>query len=318
MTNFKKIGLTALAGSLAATTFAQAGSMNVSGTAQMEYESNSYGTNKNTVTDEFRFNQNISFSGSGELDNGFGVELMITENLNGAGTVTSATVALDMGDMGVLRMDDYYYGAGMAAYQDVVPNAGEQVWDDTGAADHGSPDEGITNPSTSGIETLGYTVSANGFTLSTSLAFEGDGSEETAVIAADGLVDGLLVGAGAGTNVNGALAEDDMETYFIKYAVGPITVGAQQSKIDAEAANSDIERDAYGISFAVNENLSISYGVSDTEFDAQTSDEENKGFSASYTSGGMTVGLVNNQKDNAGGTAATDEEVVELKLTFAF
>jgi len=40
MTNFKKIGLTALAGTLAATAYAQAGSLSVSGTARMEYQSN--------------------------------------------------------------------------------------------------------------------------------------------------------------------------------------------------------------------------------------------------------------------------------------
>jgi hypothetical protein len=39
MTNFKKIGLTALAGTLAATAFAQAGALSVSGTARMEYQS---------------------------------------------------------------------------------------------------------------------------------------------------------------------------------------------------------------------------------------------------------------------------------------
>ncbi len=39
MTNLKKIGLTALAGSLAAIGYAQAGALAVSGTARMEYQS---------------------------------------------------------------------------------------------------------------------------------------------------------------------------------------------------------------------------------------------------------------------------------------
>jgi outer membrane protein OmpU len=70
---------------------------------------------------------------------------------------------------------------------------------------------------------------------------------------------------------------------------------------------------------AVNENLSVSYGVSDTEFDeAGLVDEENSGISASYTAGGMTFGLVHNQKDNEAGTDGTDREVTELKLTLAF
>ena len=39
MTNLKKIGLTALAGSLAAIGYAQAGALDVTGTARMEYQS---------------------------------------------------------------------------------------------------------------------------------------------------------------------------------------------------------------------------------------------------------------------------------------
>jgi len=88
--------------------------------------------------------------------------------------------------------------------------------------------------------------------------------------------------------------------------------------VDKDAAASDIERTAYGISFAVNENLSVSYGVSDTDFESSTSDEENEGISASYTAGGATIGFVHNTKDNAGGTANADHETTELKLTFAF
>jgi outer membrane protein OmpU len=101
------------------------------------------------------------------------------------------------------------------------------------------------------------------------------------------------------------------------YAMGPISVGAQQTKVEKDAANTDIERDSYGITFAVNENLSIGYGVSEVEYDAISNDEESTGIQASYTSGGMTIGFVNNKKDNLiGGT--TDMEMNELMLTFAF
>ena len=70
---------------------------------------------------------------------------------------------------------------------------------------------------------------------------------------------------------------------------------------------------------AVNESLSVSYGVSETEFDESgLKDEENSGVSASYTAGGMTIGLVHNSKDNEAGTDKTNREVTELKLTLAF
>ena len=105
---------------------------------------------------------------------------------------------------------------------------------------------------------------------------------------------------------------------YVKYAMGSVSVGYQTTEVDATAANTDIERTAYGISFAVNENLSIGYGISDTEFDATpTVDEENTGIGIAYTSGGMKLGLINNTKDNEGGVAGTTE-MTELQLTFAF
>jgi outer membrane protein OmpU len=73
MTNLKKIGLTALAGTLAATTFAQAGTVDVTAKANMEYETNK-ATNK-LSDDTFFQNKSVTFSGSGELDNGFGVSM---------------------------------------------------------------------------------------------------------------------------------------------------------------------------------------------------------------------------------------------------
>jgi len=77
MTNLKKIGLTALAGTLAATTFANAGSMSVSGNAIMEYQTTEADAGSNSVntTDGFVLNSSLVFSGSGELDNGMTVSV---------------------------------------------------------------------------------------------------------------------------------------------------------------------------------------------------------------------------------------------------
>ena len=318
MTNIKKIGLTALAGTLASFS-ANAGEMSVSGTAQMTISSDQSATSSTLVnnTDKFEVNSSLVFSGSGEMDNGFGVS--VESNLTG-GAQTVANMQLDMGDMGTLSMDTGDDLTGLPKYQDKVPNAGEQVWDDTPAT-HGKPAQGVVNPRADNTieEALGYKVSMEGFTLSTHASFgDGNGTEYSAVIAVDGLVDGLEVGAGLGNNWTSNTAEDDLETMYLTYAAGPVKIGAQKSTVDKDAATTDIERTAYGISFAVNENLSVSYGISDTDFESSTSDEENEGISASYTAGGATIGFVHNTKDNAGGTANADHETTELKLTFAF
>jgi outer membrane protein OmpU len=310
MTNLRKIGLTALAGTLAATT-AHAGDLTVTGTATMEYQSTQDTISSNT--DSFAQNGTIVFSGSGELDNGMGVSFM--QALAG-GTLTSQSVALDMGDMGTLSVASLNM-AGIGTIQDMVPNAGEQPWDDLGTqgTEHGTPEQGVASPHSG--DRLGYSINVGGAILSAAMNYAVNSPTTSAAIQLPNLVEGLNIGAGLAEDQQSATVENDIETYYITYSMGPISVGAQQTKVDHQTANSDIERDSYGITFAVNENLSIGYGVSDTEFDAKSLDEENTGIQASYTSGGMTVGVVNNTKDNMGGDN-TDKEMTELKLTFAF
>ena len=110
-----------------------------------------------------------------------------------------------------------------------------------------------------------------------------------------------------------------MTTAWATYTTGPITMGLQLSEIDKTAANSDVDRTHVAISFAVNENLSVSYGISDVDYELSTkSSEESSGFSASYTMGGMTLGAVANKSDSLLGTAGTDRTFTEVSLAFAF
>ena len=319
MTNLKKVGLTALAGTLATMTAVQAADVSISGKALMEYETNSTKTTALAEQKDDTFDQNtsITFSASGEMDNGMTASWMHTHSGTG---VFSSLVTLDMGDMGSLYMDQGNAGRqGITTIQDKVPNAGEQVWDDTGAGDHGTPTQGVANVGSG--NTLGYAITSGMMKLSAGLSYNNGSQESFAVTFSDVGGSGLSVGAGTAVFQNPDLVtEDDVDTYFATYTMGSITAGAQKTKVKAETASQDIERSSMGVSFAVNENLSISYGVSDVEFDeaALTKDEESSGVSASYTTGGMTVGLVHNSKDNVGGTDGTDEQVTELKLTLAF
>ena len=312
MTNFKKIGLTALAGSLAAIGYAQAGALDVSGTARMEYQSTT--NNTGNSGDSFAQNTTISFTGSGELDNGMTVSYLQAQS--GAGTLTSQGVTLDMGDMGVLTMTNYN-AAGIGTIQDMVPNGGEQPWDDlaTGAGDHGTPEQGVASPHAG--NRLGYKTTAGGAIISAAINYEQNSPTTSIAIQLPNLVEGLNIGGGIASDASAAGVEDDIETMYVKYTMGSISVGYQTTDVDVTAATSDIERTSYGISFSVNDNLSIGYGVSDTEFEAQTLDEENVGIGIAYTSGGMKVGVIHNEKENEGG-ANVDHEMTELQLTFAF
>ena len=317
MTNLKKIGLTALAGTLASTSYAIAGDLSVSGTARMEYQSTADSATANT--DSFADNSTLTFSGSGELDNGFGVSIMKAiapqSNNSDVGTfeVTSEHVSLDMGDMGTISMANGMNPAGIGSIQDMVPNAGEQPWDDLGTT-HGGPEDGVASPHSG--HRLGYSVNAAGATISAAADYQNNTPTTSIAIKLDGLVEGLNIGGGLASDAQAA-TEDDIETVYASFAYGPITVGVQNTKVEKDAADTDIERDSYGITFAVNENLSIGYGVSEVEYDAENNDEESTGIQASYTAGGMKIGFVNNKKDNLNG-GTTNMEMNELMLTFSF
>ena len=310
MTNFKKIGLTALAGTLAATAYAQAGSLSVSGTARMEYQSNKKTTaaSVETSADTFSNNGTLVFSGSGELDNGMTASYYQALS---DGSLTSSNAKLDMGDMGVLGMGDHNH-AGIGTIADIVPNGGEEPWDDIGT--HGGHEDGVASPHTG--DRIGYTT-AGDIVVSVASDFAGDGATTSIAVSNSTLVEGLKVAVGIADVQSTATLEDDLETYGFSYTMGSVSFGAQKTKVGAETANADIERDGFGVSFAVNENLSVGMGVSDVEYDAKANDEESTEFGATYTSGGMTVGLQNITKDNINGTAV-DHEMTELQLTFAF
>ena len=307
MTNFKKIGLTALAGTLAATAYAQAGALSVSGTARMEYQSTQ--ASATAKADSFAQNTTISFTGSGELDNGMTVSYLQAQA--SANTLTSQGVTLDMGDMGSVAITNYNFG-GIGIIQDKVPNGGEQPWDDLGT--HGKPEQGVASPHSG--NRLGYKNTFGGATVSASMDYQ-QNSPTTSLAVSMPLMEGLEIGAGIATDQDSATTEQDIETMYVKYSMGGISVGYQVTDVERTAANSDIERTAYGISFAVNDNLSVGYGISDTEFEEFTPDEENTGIGIAYTSGGMKLGIINNTKDNAGGTAG-EQEMTEFQLTFAF
>ena len=72
MNNFKKIGMTALAASLVSTSVF-AGEMAVTGSAAINFEN--YSSSEMSSTKSFSMGNQLTFSGSGELDNGMTVSI---------------------------------------------------------------------------------------------------------------------------------------------------------------------------------------------------------------------------------------------------
>jgi outer membrane protein OmpU len=307
MNNLKKLGLTALAGTLASTS-AFAGAVDVSGTAKVTYTSHD---TQESTGNPYSSNKGISFSGSGDMDNGMTVSYVYTMT---DAAFSSTSVKLDMGDTGMIGIGNGTDIAGIGKYDDVMPTAGEEVWDDVDGTDSGVVDH-------SNVNQLGYEGNFNGTTVSAAFTKNAaaSGSDTSIVLVNSAIMDGLEMGIGSGDKAGAVGGEADHTTIWAKYSTGPITAGYQVSKIDSKTVASDQDRNHIAVSFAVNENLSVSYGISSVEFgDTTLSDEDSSGVSASYTSGSITLGAVVNKTEAVCGTATTDDTFTELAVTFAF
>ena len=145
MDNLKKVGLSALAGSLVAFS-AQAGELSVSG-----------GGNEDVAHDGNRFGlqKSISFSGSGELDNGHTVSL--SHVMAAGSTLSTSVLTYDMGDMGKLVYQEDSGDLGIGKIDDLMPTADEEPWN--GIDTEQSSNESLVGRVDSGITGFNYTYS---------------------------------------------------------------------------------------------------------------------------------------------------------------
>ena len=133
-------------------------------------------------------------------------------------------------------------------------------------------------------------------------------------------VEGLTVGYGMEDDESTAGTTVDESVLYATYASGPITVGFTMSESDSSAANADKEFEAAGVTYAVNDDFSVGYNVSNLETTQVSTDgdQEATGYSFSYTSGGMTLAGAINKVDNVGNTSGTNRDGAEIGVSFAF
>ena len=132
---------------------------------------------------------------------------------------------------------------------------------------------------------------------------------------------GLTVGFGKGDKgMANDSQEDSQQTLFGTYAVGGITIGAQWAENDAGAgASSDWETTQIGVSFAINDNASISYGSRTVDHgNSAKVDEDGSGVAISYTMGSMSITANHNKADDYKGTSGSNKETTEIAVSFAF
>ena len=311
MNKVTKVGLTALATSLVATA-SYAGELSVSGGASLTYT----GLDSRSDTNPWAMGDSVKFNGSGDLDNGMTVSVYY--ELDG-GTYDDYNLKLGMGDMGTLSFSGASSsGSGVDSVKDIVPKAYTPVYEAAdevgGAADNGLLDTSGNNQTGQ----WGYDVTAAGFDLSVSYNPKpaAAASAETGYsVSYSGLMDGLTLVYGIFDD--GDIAEND--TMGVKYSMGNMTAAIQATNVDYEAtASTDQDATHMGISLAINDDLTVSAGRQEVEFDGVGEDEVNTGIQASYTMGSISFSAAINSVESAGGTANKDAEASIFVASFAF
>jgi len=300
--------LTALGTALVSSS-AFAGALDVTGTAGITYVGNSTQDNGDSKLSQ---KTTISFTGSADLDNGFTVSYY--NNVSGeAMTASNSHFDVDMGDMGKLR----FAGTGASGngavgqWDDKMPAANEESWHQgTDGIDQQVRDDSFiyTNSMIDGVTViLNYkpVETTHDSTVGGGIQFTG--------------VEGLEVGIASEDNntTDGAVVENTVA--YIKYAMDAFTVGFQANETDSQTASADTEFEAWGVSYAVSEDISISYGSSTVEFEnTSLSDQEADAIGVSWTNGSMSVTASRHDIANVAGTSTDDRDVTEVNLTFAF
>ena len=331
MKNVKKIGLSALAGSLVAFS-ANAVEMGVSGTAEVTYTTNGGNVANTNTGNAWGANNSISFSAEGDV--GFGTAKIVrTLNDNVSANWLSAWQTLDLGSMGKLSFDAVGGGLeGTTAHDDILPTAYEEVW-------NGVSGTGVLGAASN--DTIGYSNSFGPVSISLATSKKGgvaastDGgvaaepvtgtiSDAHVTLDASMLLDGLTVMAGTSTTdyTNAGDQDDTAHVGHIVYSTGPVSVGYRMGEAQsgtASTAGQNIE--AMSIAFAVNDEISVSVGTQDTEYDTAsgTNITENvDAISASYTVGAASIRMHNATSSNDGGVTGQDVDYMELSLVLAF
>ena len=329
--NLKKIGLTALAGSLVATSV-YAGELAVSGSASMKVVHVNGGA-ANTGK-SWSMGNSVTFSGGGELDNGMTVAVSFELDqgaanntaVTGTGTVAANTgavfdshsVTVSSDALGALTFAGH---GGSSAQSAIDTTAAGDLWDSTFMAAGVKPKASKTSNNMISY-TLPSVVDGVALALSYVPTSSTVAASSTAYSIAYTGVEGLAVHYASGEDNTTTGSTADVDTIKATYAYGPISVGYSSTEYDNENTGADQDQDveSYNISYTVSENISLSYGSETISEPNDTDDQdiEVSGITASYTTGGMTISGQMIDADNTAMTTATTEDKQHWNLAASF
>ena len=300
MNNIKKIGLTALAGSLVTLGSAAAGEMSVSGAINTTLK---FGKGGGNTSRSIGSDRDFAVTGSGELDNG--TTFSMTSTSNDTFGLSSSTTTITTPSLG-----SFMIGTGTGGlsgkYDEEVPTAYEQVSDgkDTVSNKVGDfMDNNHISYTSPTFEMMGASITAHAeyspqasdgavndggsVTYSESV---GEGKALGVTIGYEGLTLGFYGAERDRTVPQVASATGMYETdefngvWYAKYSMGPVSIGYSEFYLDGgvtsgvQTTNAAVTHRTGGglfsgeqmsIAFNVNDNMSISYTTSDETYDSQ-------------------------------------------------
>ena len=339
MKNITKVGLSALAGSLAFASV-NAGEVSISGSMIASFTKKG---GYNTTGNPPGMNKELTVTGSGELDNGVGVAYKQTVT-NAMGYNDSELVFTGVPMVGGATLALTSTGSPMDAIDDKTPIAFEEANAAVGSVDDVAGANGtygirytLSDVAGSGIKLDAFYVPKAGTgDAQAEKGVSGSGADnknkdayEVTLTGAVPGVDGLDFGLGA-AEINksegetaGSSNEDQTEgTAYLNYAFGSFKVGAQKSIVNQAGKTETNYNTTYvGISYAVSDNLSISYNEINADKEtlgSGTVEQDFDSVSLSYTAGGMTIGILDADVDNASYNSGRTQSARAIQMTVAF
>jgi outer membrane protein OmpU len=282
---------------------------------------------------------NYTLSGSGELDNGWSVALSIAATNKMAYSTTNVTVTVpSLGDLIVTQGGT---GKGIDRMDDVTPNVWEEAYgtglsngiqtvngSTTGAGIEWTPNmmpDGLTARLFYSPDVTGAGAADKG--ASGSAINSGSSGWDLTLVADSSItgMEGLTIGGGYATFDRTSDSDASDQTVYATYAIGGFTVGYQWSEADLGTTTGaqQYDNDGYGITFAVNDDLSIGYNHYESEQDNGTAANvttEATSMQIAYSMGGASVRLASSDGENmayqTGVDYDRDSTVLSVSLAF--
>ena len=316
--NIKKIGLTALAASLVSVS-AHAGEMSVAGGASIGLKN----TSKTSSGKSWTMGNQLTFTGSGELDNGMNVSLSFVLDQADDSTTGIANAPFDSHSV-TISSDSL----GTLVFSGEGGSSAQSAIDTTAAGDAWNNGSGITAPraSEAGNNSLLYTLPSLMDDLTVKASYSpgsAGGASATAWHVGYSGVEGLSLDYAVGqTETVGS--EEEHTTMKASYAYSSFTLSYSNTENAMDAASgTDEEVSSWNIAYTVSDDLSIAYGTETIETEGQSVDEEVDKFNVSYTTGGVTLSASQFNASGVGNTTTEahntgDKDRWSLSATFAF